>query len=185
MYGGGGTLINQGTINADQSGGATGGTIAIHPNSFTNLGTVLASGSEGPFDLWAERKYRHGGVYGVRQPVAGRNHLRGQRSVRRLGRLDVESGGAWTDNSTLTVTGGTLGNLGDQNNYSTNSWTNAGTIMATNSTVNLGGVFTLAGLGTFHCTGDSVSLVGTLNNTGTTLALNAATGSWNWRAGRF
>ena len=90
----------------------------------------------------------------------------------------------WSDatGSTITASGATL-NLGDQQSNSTNHWSNAGTITAANSTVNLGGVFTVVGLGTFNCTGSSVNLVGTLDNTGTTLALNAATGSWNLASG--
>ena len=67
--------------------------------------------------------------------------------------------------------------------YSTNAWSNTGTINATNSTVNLGGLFTLAGLGTFNRTGGTVNLTGTLDNTGTTLALDATTGSWNLLGG--
>ncbi len=59
-----------------------------------------------------------------------------------------------------------------------NTWANAGTITATSSTVNLGGTFTLAQLGTFNRTGGTVNLTGTLTNTGTTLALTAATGNW-------
>ena len=55
--------------------------------------------------------------------------------------------------------------------------------MAIDSTVNLGGVFTLAGLGTFDRTGGTVNLTGTLDNTGTTLALDATTGSWNLAGG--
>ena len=59
------------------------------------------------------------------------------------------------------------------------SWTNAGTISSTNGTVNLGGTFTLAAVGTFNRSGGTVNLSGTLNNAGGTLALTAATGTWN------
>ncbi len=84
--------------------------------------------------------------------------------------------GTWSNaaGSTIAASGATL-NLGN----SSNVWSNAGTISAVNSTVNLGGQFTLAALGTFNRTAGTVNLVGTLNNTGTTLALNATTGSWN------
>jgi hypothetical protein len=58
------------------------------------------------------------------------------------------------------------------------SWTNAGTISATNGAVSFGGTFTLGNLGVFNRVGGIVYLTGTLNNTGTTLALNGATGSW-------
>ena len=49
--------------------------------------------------------------------------------------------------------------------------------------MDLGGLFTLAGLGTFNRTGGTVNLMGTLDNTGTTLALDATTGSWNLAGG--
>ena len=45
-------------------------------------------------------------------------------------------------------------NLGDSNN----AWSNAGTIDAANSTVNLGGSLTQAGLGTFSRAGSTVNL---------------------------
>ena len=83
---------------------------------------------------------------------------------------------------TITANAATL-SLGDQSSSSTNTWTNTGTITATLSTVNLGGIFTKAQLGTFTRTGGTVNLVGTLDNTGTTLALSTTTGSWNLLGG--
>lgn len=59
------------------------------------------------------------------------------------------------------------------------SWTNAGTISSSNGTVDLGGTFTLAALGMLNRSGGTVNLSGTLNNAGGTLALTAATGTWN------
>ena len=44
-------------------------------------------------------------------------------------------------------------NLGDQSNSSTNAWSNTGTITATNSTVNLGGLVHADRLGDFNRTG--------------------------------
>ncbi len=44
---------------------------------------------------------------------------------------------------------------------------------------NLGGSSHGPNLGTFNRTAGTVNLTGTLDNTGTTLALNATTGSWN------
>ncbi len=92
--------------------------------------------------------------------------------------------GPWTNASgaTITASGATL-DLGDQNATSTNAWSNAGTINVTNSTLNLGGLFTLPGMGAFNQTANTVSLVGTLDNTGTTLALSPATGSWTLAGG--
>ena len=44
--------------------------------------------------------------------------------------------------------------------------------------MNLGGTFTLANLGAFNRNGGTVNLTGILNNTNTTLTLNAASGPW-------
>jgi hypothetical protein len=53
---------------------------------------------------------------------------------------------------------------------------------ANNSAVNLGGMFTLAGLGTFNgMAGTVMNITGTLNNP--TLTLNATTGSWTLAGG--
>jgi hypothetical protein len=93
-------------------------------------------------------------------------------------RLDLAGTWALAAGQSVTATGATL-NLGDQSNNSSNAWSNAGSITATNSTTNLGGTFTLAALGTFNRSGGAVNLVGTLDNTGTTLALSPATGSWD------
>ena len=41
------------------------------------------------------------------------------------------------------------------------------------STINLGGTFTVPGLGTLVRTGGTVNVIGTLDNTGTTLDLDA------------
>ncbi|MCK1368268.1 hypothetical protein, partial [Bradyrhizobium sp. 62] len=64
-----------------------------------------------------------------------------------------------------------------------NSWANTGTLhLDANaaSTVNLGGTFATAGLGTIDRTGGVINLTGTLNNAGATLTLNTVTGSWNF-----
>ncbi|HET6878560.1 MAG TPA: Ig-like domain-containing protein [Pirellulales bacterium] len=89
--------------------------------------------------------------------------------------------GAWTNSTTGAITADAstlwLGN-------GTNAWNNAGSISSTNgSTVNLESTFTLANLGNFQRSGGTVNLYGTLNNTGTTLALNATTGSWQMGSG--
>ena len=60
------------------------------------------------------------------------------------------------------------------------AWSNAGTINATGSTVNLAGSFTQAGLGTFNRSGGTVNITGTLSGN---LTLNAATGTWNLAGG--
>ena len=59
-------------------------------------------------------------------------------------------------------------------------WSNAGTIVATNSTLNLSGNFTRATLGNFVRTGGTVNLKGTLSGG---LNLDAANGSWTLLGG--
>ena len=78
---------------------------------------------------------------------------------------NASTGTAVATNSTLTLGG---------------AWTNAGSITITGSTLNLGGTFANTDLGTINRTGGVVNLTGTLTNTGSTLTLNAATGSWNF-----
>ena len=89
--------------------------------------------------------------------------------------------GSWTNNGTIeSVSGGTL--VLDQPN-SPDTWSNAGTITTTASTVDLGGNFAVADLATFTNNGSTINLTGTLDNTGTTLALDAATGAWQIAGG--
>jgi hypothetical protein len=71
--------------------------------------------------------------------------------------------------ASVSVTGGALGFSG--------SWTNAGAISATDSTVTLGGSFKFEAGGTFLRSGGTVSLTGTLDTTGATLDLDATTGA--------
>ena len=62
------------------------------------------------------------------------------------------------------------------------SWSNSGTIRVADatSTVNLGGSFTLAAIGTLsNAAGGTVNLTGALDNTGSTLSLSNTTGSLN------
>ncbi|MBL8483215.1 MAG: DUF4347 domain-containing protein, partial [Rhodocyclaceae bacterium] len=101
-------------------------------------------------------------------------------SVTNQGSLVASGGGtlslqpvSWTNaaGASMSANGGTL-TLGG-------SYSNLGNISATNATVNLGGSFTLAQLGNFTRSGGNVNLTGTLNNAGSTLALDATTGSWN------
>src|SRR5262249_7030144 len=60
---------------------------------------------------------------------------------------------------------------------------NSNIISANGGTVNLGGSFTLAGLGTVDGSSGTVNLTGTLDTGGGTLAFTAATGSWNLAGG--
>jgi hypothetical protein len=58
------------------------------------------------------------------------------------------------------------------------SWTNTGTIRVAGGELDLRGVGTTVGLGKLERAGGVVKLLGTLDNTGATLALDATTGPW-------
>ena len=94
-----------------------------------------------------------------------------------------------TSGGTVSVNVSTLTNQGTMSASNSGiltlggTWSNTGTISESSATVNLGGLFTPAGLGTFNRSGGTVNLTGTLDSTGTTLALNAGTGSWNLSGG--
>ncbi len=89
------------------------------------------------------------------------------------GTITVSFGSNGSNSGTLAATNeGTL-TLGG-------TWANSGTIRANSGTLNLGGNFNLAAGSTLTTSGGTVNLTGTLNNTNTTLTLNASTGSWNF-----
>ncbi|MGE3166740.1 MAG: beta strand repeat-containing protein [Planctomycetota bacterium] len=90
------------------------------------------------------------------------------------GVLDVD--GNYTVNSALIVRDASTLTL-------RGTWVNAGGIAMTNSTVNLGGSFQQSSLASFTRSGGTVNLTGTIDVTGTTLAFNAASGSWMFVGG--
>src|SRR6185437_10816999 len=63
------------------------------------------------------------------------------------------------------------------------AWSNAGMLKVNGGTLNLGGSFTTVGVGTMVRNGGIVNLNGVLDNTGATLALDEASGSWRLLGG--
>jgi filamentous hemagglutinin len=84
------------------------------------------------------------------------------------------SAGSWTNNGTIALNNASA-------NFS-NNWSSPGTIsLANNATLNMGGTFTTGGLnlGRIVRSGAStINLTGTLDNSASTFALNATTGSF-------
>ena len=76
------------------------------------------------------------------------------------------AGTGWSNTGSIGINGGTL-DLGNING-SAGSFTTAGL-----------GIFAPAPAGSFSRTGGTVNLTGTLDNTGSTLALDSRTGAWN------
>jgi RHS repeat-associated protein len=88
-------------------------------------------------------------------------------------------------NGALTGTGtfwylnqGTIASVGGGSLTISGTWTNTGTINVTNGALTMDGTFSLASLGQFNRSGGAVYVTGTLNNTNTTVPLNALGGSW-------
>ncbi len=100
------------------------------------------------------------------------------------GRVEAKNGGSvnisttqWSNAGVIDENGGAALNLGG-------AWDNrSGTISFENTTVNLGGSFTLSTLGTFKRTASTVNLTTALDLAGQTLTLDATTGSWTLNGG--
>ncbi len=88
--------------------------------------------------------------------------------------------GRFTNEGTMTATAGHLYFQG----YTDQPWNNLGTVnLSGTGKLTMAGDFTRAQLGTLNRTGGTVNIAGTLDNTGRTLALNAASGDWHMISG--
>ena len=117
-------------------------------------------------------------VNGIELEDAGGNVVQAINCGEMAGATITINPSTFTNQGTLAASNG--GTLTVGGTWST---TSDSTISVTGGTLNLGGVFPIAPWGTFNRSGGTVNLVGTLNNTGTTLALNGSTGSWNLLGG--
>jgi hypothetical protein len=189
-----GAVINNGTIAADVAGF----TVTVNPNSFTNAGTLQASNGGILAVSGVTGNLGTATLSGTGSSLS----VNGTNYTVNTG-LSATSGetllllGSWTIGSGVTVsaTGATLG-LGTPGN-SNLAWSNNGVVNVTNSTLKLGGKAT--NLGTLNITNSTIALVGTfttaqvaslgtgnpiavgvggtVDNTSSTLTLNATTGS--------
>ncbi|MCH8290642.1 Ig-like domain-containing protein [Candidatus Poribacteria bacterium] len=73
--------------------------------------------------------------------------------------------------------------LGDLTITHSQGDTSINSLLSENRVVLSGGTLTVADIGTFNRTGGTVNLTGTLDNTGTTLTLDATTGDWQLNGG--
>ncbi len=196
---GGGTInavTLAGTLNAAAGGISVTGGLTMQSGSLLQIGGQVDFGFGGSQTVGGtgEIKFVGGGelqtfgnlTLGSGITVHGVNGLLNcvTGSLANQGTIKSDGGGGISINgnpgtSATNAAGGTL-YLGFVNSFGF-QWSNAGQIQVTNSssTLNLGGNFTTAGLGSYTNNGGTINLIGTLNNTGATLALSAATGSWN------
>jgi filamentous hemagglutinin len=143
-----------------------GGTVGTSGLGLLNQGTI-----------WAQT---NGATIEVSASSSGANDTMGLIKATGGGRLTLS--GAWTNNGTIDLIGGTLtlnGSGGTWTNAATittsgstlttqGTWANSGTIDALTSVVNLGGTFTQSTWGDLTVTGGPVNLTGTLQNVGQT-----------------
>jgi hypothetical protein len=180
LFSGNQALAGNGTVNFQGSGrirvGGNGSVLTIGPNVTVHGSNGYIGQDEGLTSSLV--------VQGaIRADTAGTSITVNATNWRSSGILQASSGGSlalagsWTNSGSISIDGG--GAL----SFNGSPWTNTGTITATNSTVNLGGSFTLATLGTFHSSGGTVNLTGNLDNTGTTLSLDDSTGPWQLAGG--
>jgi hypothetical protein len=181
-----GSLINQGTIIADAAQQEVDAIVNV---TVHNQGTLqVRNGSTLSFGgLTGDLGTATVADNGSRLLLSGQNFFNKGTLSAPVG-TSLTLNGIWSNSGTINSQGGTLtfgGTYGLPNNFGTytGTWTNAGAINVNGGTLNLGGSFTLANLGTLNRTGGTVNLTGTLDNTGTTLALNSTTGSWNLAGG--
>src|SRR5262249_25749260 len=170
-------------------------------SSFVNQGTIFADTAGGTIRLPGTTWSNSGTIQAAN---GGSLTLDGNWSTSTplsfSGNGDLFLNGTWSYNFPLTFSGKTLALRGTWTNYGTITasnanvvigdvmgvWSNKGTIQVNNCKTSIGyyfSSFTLADLGTFQRTGGSVYLQGILNNTGGTFTLDATTGSWNLSGG--
>ena len=178
-YGNTGTFLNQGTIRAE-----TGGSLALNLWAWTNNGNLTAQPG-------ADLTLTSGGAWNNAGTISGGP---GSSIILTNNGAGGNSGTITTTEGELTVAGtGTWSNT-KPNGISANSgtltlggtWSNGGTgsMAATGSTIKLGGTFTTAqALAIQQIATKSVEITGNLDNSGGTLNLGPATGSWYLNGG--
>jgi hypothetical protein len=114
-------------------------------------------------------------------------------TLQALAASTLELQGSWTNNGSITAAAGSTLVLGDYWAASVNdpaatsdAWVNHGSITTASATVELGGwlTYSSANLNSLALGTDTVELLGTLDNVGSTLALTQKTGSWYLIGGR-
>ena len=140
-------IVNEGTINAQ----AVNGSFYIEPYNFTNQGTINVTNGD---TLYIEpTTFTNAGKITL---AAGTTLTLGNSSTSALSNSGV-----------ISATDDTV------NIYSFGSFSNTGTFTITNSAVNLYGSYTTAQLALFDNDTDTITIDGTLTNTGQTLTVGA------------
>ena len=166
-----GSIVNQGTINANLSDG----TITVSGSPFQNQGTVEATSSgtvsfaAGPDNQSSGTVLANGGTISETSSQFSNE-----------GSIQATNSGTLTISNLINASGATVSVTNSTMTLEGSSIQNQGTITANNSTVNLAAEFSQAGLGAFNRTGGTVNVSGIVDGN---VTLNSTTGSWNFIGG--
>ncbi len=181
-FGGDQTLGGTGTIRVGLSsvfstfspGQYSGATVTIGPGIIFR-GGAASIGTDGATVVNQGTLLTSGATNGTANTLVLKNFVN-RGTIRADAGAGLQAWGTWSNSGTMHIEGGgTMSLIG--------TWHNTGVFEAVNSTTEFDSNFTLADLGVFHRTGGTVNLRGTLDNRGTTLALDDTTGSWNLTTG--
>ena len=175
-----GTASNQSVLQIGATGVYLSSTLTLGPNAIVHGAVAFSNGSYSFYpDTLINKGVINADTNSQTLSIATSNFTNDATAEATNGGALLISASSWTNatGATISANASTLTFGG--------SWTNSGTITAVNgSTVNLGGSFTWAGLGSFSASADStVNITGTLNNTGNTLTLNNTSPIWNLNGG--
>jgi len=162
------------------------GQLALTPGTTLTLGPgVVVRGAAGTVGTgeFGVRKLINQGLISADAAVPGNTLTVFATHFENAGTLECKNGGAVTILEGETKNTGTIRATGGGTMTIQGAWNNTGTITVDEGTLNLGGTFRLADLGTVNRTGGTVNLTGVLDLAGGTLALNARSGSWGMKGG--
>lgn len=174
-------IFNTGQVNfAGNSGG-----LQIEPGTTLTLGPAMVvrgrSGTIGPSSIGTVTLVNQGLISadvagGTITITAAQFENSGTLECRNGGSVKLQGGSGTSNTGLIDASGGGTLTFNEP-------WTNSATINMNEATMNLGGAFTLAGLGTINRTGGTVDVTGVLDLNGGTLALDAAKGPWQISSG--
>ncbi len=166
-------IVNDGTINAL----AANGTFYIEPYNFTNQGTInVANGDKLYIEPTVGLTNAATGDISISSAGSTFDFGGGTGATSNAGSITMVAGTTLTlgsSTSALSNTGSISGTGDTVNIYSFGGFSNTGTFNITNSTVNLYGSYTTPQLAVFANDDDTITIDGTLTNTGQTLTVGS------------
>ena len=169
-------MINAGVTVQGSGGNNSAAQIGAVGQIWANKGTITASATGADLTL-AGQFYNEGTISsaaGTTVSLIGDSLVAGQPGWTNFGP---------TNNPGTIQVSGTLSLGGSWSNYAGGAPIIPGNIQVTGGTLNLGGQFHTADIGTITRSRGTVAITGALDNTGATLALDNTTGSWDMADG--